>query len=57
MSTMPAPAPSASSGSSAAPADLGVVIKGGGARIDKLKSGGLIVENITYDHTLLNNVL
>ncbi len=56
MSTMPAPAPSASSGSSAAPADLGVVIKGGGARIDKLKSGGLIVENITYDHTLLNNV-
>ena len=56
MSTMPAPAPAASSGGTTAPADLGVIIKGGQAKIAKLKSGTLIVENINYDHTLLNNV-
>ncbi len=57
MSTMPAPAPASTSNSSASTsADLGVIIKAGNARINKLKSGTLIVENITYDHTLLNNV-
>ncbi len=57
MSTMPAPAPASSgSSSSSVPADLGVTIKAGSAKIDKLKSGTLIVENITYDHTLLNNI-
>ncbi len=53
--SMPAPAPSNTS-SNAAPADLGVVIKEGKAKIGKLKSGGMIIENINYDHKLINNI-
>lgn len=55
MSAMPAPA-SASSGSASAPIDLGIIIKNGKAKIGKLKSGSMIIEDIAYDHTLVNNV-
>ncbi len=57
MKSMPAPAPSSNNTSNnSAPADLGVIIKNGGAKIAKLKSGGLIIENINYDHKLTDNV-
>jgi len=55
MKSIPAPAPSAGAASSQ-PADLGVVINGGSAKIGKLKSGTLFIDNINYNHTLLNNV-
>lgn len=53
--SMPAPPPSTSA-SASAPADLGVIIKQGGAKISKLKSGTLFIENINYDHKLTNNI-
>jgi len=57
MKTMPAPAPSPSGkASNSAPADLGVIIQNGGAKIGKLKSGTLFVENINYNHKLTGNV-
>lgn len=57
MKTMPAPpSSSANAGNTPANQDLGVVINAGGGKIGKLKSGGMIIENINYDHTLLNNV-
>ncbi len=56
-STMPASAQNATVNSnSAQSADLGIIINGGQAKITKLKSGTLNIENINYEHTLLNNV-
>ncbi len=56
MKSMPAPAPAVSSANNASSADLGIVIKNGGGKIAKLKSGTLIIENINYDHKLTDNV-
>lgn len=56
MKSMPSPAPAGDSSSSSAPADLGVVIKEGSAKIGKLKSGTLFIENINYNHKLTDNI-
>ncbi len=56
MKTMPAPAQSTSASKNTQPQDLGVIINGGEAKIAKLKSGGLIIEDINYTHNLLKNV-
>ena len=54
--TMPAPAQTASSVKNTQPQDLGATINTGNAKIAKLKSGGLIIEDINYSHNLLKNI-
>lgn len=58
MKSMPSPAsqPAANKTQTSSNADLGVDIKAGNAKIAKLKSGTLYIENINYAHTLLNNI-
>ncbi len=58
MKDMPASAPQNASAKTQAQANanLGVDIKAGSAKINKLKSGTLNIENISYNHTLLKNI-
>ncbi len=57
MKSMPAPAaPAGKPSNNSSSGDLGIFIKGGGAKIAKLKSGGMIIENINYNHKLTDNI-